>query len=56
MVRPGRSPPSGWVEVDETYVGGTDKGSKRGRGAEKKEIVAIAVELHPAKGWGRVRM
>jgi len=56
MVRPGRSPLRGWVEVDETYVGGTEKGSKRGRGAEKKEIVAIAVELHPPKGWGRVRM
>lgn len=56
MVRPGRSPLSGCVEVDETYVGGTEKGSKRGRGAEKKEIVAIAVELHSPKGFGRVRM
>lgn len=56
MVRPGRERLSGRVEVDETYVGGTKVGGKRGRGAEKKEIVAIAVEIHSPKGFGRVRM
>ena len=46
----------GRVEVDETFVGGSEKGGKRGRGAERKEIVVIAVELHEPKGFGRVRM
>ena len=32
-------PLSGWVEVDETYVGGKRSGGKRGRGAEGKTIV-----------------
>ena len=53
MVRPGRERLHGSVEVDETYVGGAATGGKRGRGAENKEIVVIAVE---AKGFGRIRM
>ena len=56
MVRPGRDRLRGRIEVDETYIGGTDVGGKRGRGSEKKEIVAIAVEVHSPKGFGRVRM
>ena len=56
MVRPGRDRLSGRIEVDETYVGGSDKGGKRGRGAGKKEIVVMAVEVHSPKGFGRVRM
>jgi transposase-like protein len=56
MVRPGRDRLSGRIEVDETYVGGSKKGGKRGRGAERKEIVVIAVEVHSPKGFGRVRM
>jgi len=56
MVRPGRNQLHGCIEVDETYVGGTEKGSKRGRGADKKEIVVIAIEVHKPKGFGRVRM
>ena len=56
MVRPGGERLHGSVEVDETYVGGEETGGKRGRGAGKKEIVVIAVEvLHP-KGFGRIRM
>ena len=56
MVRPGRELLSGRIEVDETYVGGSATGGKPGRGAERKEIVAIAVEVHAPKGFGRVRM
>ena len=56
MVRDGRSSLSGNVEVDETLVGGKDKGGKRGRGAGKKSIVLIAVEVHEPMGFGRVRM
>jgi hypothetical protein len=56
MVRPDRDLLCGRIEVDETYVGGSDVGGKRGRGSEGKEIVAIAVEVHVPKGFGRVRM
>jgi len=55
MVRPGRDRLSGTVEVDETYVGGKKPG-KRGRGAEGKALVAIAVEDKAAKGIGRIRL
>jgi transposase-like protein len=56
MVRPGRDRLCGHIEVDETFVGGSNKGGKRGRGAERKAIVLIAVEVHEPKGFGRVRM
>ncbi len=56
MVRPGRNLLHGTVEVDETYVGGKKKEGKRGRGAEGKDIVIIALEIHDPKGYGRVRM
>lgn len=56
MVRPGRDLLHGDIEVDETYVGGKKKAGKRGRGAEGKEIVVIALEIHDPKGYGRVRM
>jgi hypothetical protein len=39
MVRPGRDKLSGSVEIDETMLGGADKGGKRGRGAGRKSIV-----------------
>lgn len=65
MVRAGREALSGVVEVDETYVGGRDV--NRGRmsrvrklqGIEqdsKKSLVAVAVELHEPKGFGRIRL
>jgi len=55
MVRPGRDRLSGNVEVDEAYVGGKETGV-HGRETNKKAIVAIAVEVHSPKGFGRVRM
>jgi transposase-like protein len=54
MVRPGRESLAGEVEVDETYVGGAKPG-KRGRGAEGKQLVAIAAEKN-GKKIGRIRM
>lgn len=38
-----------WIEVDEVYVGGAEQGKEhRGRGADTKALVAVAVEVH---GW-----
>lgn len=54
MVFPNRDKLSGKVEIDETFVGGVAEG-KRGRGAENKSLVMIAVEVLP-KGTGRVRL
>lgn len=53
MVRSGRDLLSGRVEVDETYVGGQKAGA-RGRGAEGKTLVMVAVEGDASK-LGRVR-
>jgi transposase-like protein len=53
MVCPGRDRLRGSVEVDETYIGGKEKG-KRGRGAENKVLVAVAIERVNDK-LGRVR-
>ena len=55
MVDSGRNKLSGTIEVDETLVGGTKEGGKRGRGAVK-DIVLIAIEILEPKGFGRVRM
>jgi hypothetical protein len=55
MVRPGRGRLQGTAEVDETYVGGVERGT-RGRGAECKFMVAIAIEVLSPKGFGRVRL
>lgn len=55
MVRSERERLSGVVEVDETLVGGVERGGKRGRGTSKS-IVVIAVEVKEPKGFGRVRM
>jgi len=54
MVRPGRDRLAGRVEVDETYVGGQQEGT-RGRGAEGKTRVLVAVEGDTKKKLGRVR-
>ena len=55
MARPGRKRLSGDVEVDETMIGGAKPG-KRGRGAEGKVLVAVAVEQVQPKGFGRCRL
>jgi transposase-like protein len=55
MVRSEREKLSGIIEVDETFIGGSKQGSKRGRGTTKS-IVSIAVELKEPKGFGRIRM
>ena len=54
MVNPNRTKLSGTVEMDETFIGGVATG-KRGRGAENKVQVIIAVELD-GKKIGRCRM
>ena len=64
MKRPGRdaSKLSGEIEVDESWLGGPAPGGKRGRGAEGKVIIAIAVERigygAQSKRWklGRARI
>jgi len=54
MVRPGRDRLSGSVEVDETFIGGTEKGGGR-RHVGEKALVAIAVEIGGDK-IGRIRL
>lgn len=54
MVRPGRDRLSGLVEMDETFIGGVRQG-KRGRGAEGKMRVLVAVE-DTGRGMGRIRL
>lgn len=46
---------AGRVEVDETYLGGEDIGGVRGRGAGKKTLVVVAVEVK-GRTYGRVRL
>ena len=46
---------TGDVEVDETYIGGTQEG-KRGRGSENKTLVCIGLEKLEHRQIGRIRM
>ena len=55
MVRPDRDRLAGEIEVDETFVGGTEE-AVHGRETEKKALVVIAVEKRGKHGFGRVRM
>ena len=54
MVRSGRDRLAGWVEVDETYLGGPEEGAI-GRGVEDKVLIVIAAQAD-GKGIGRIRM
>jgi len=54
-IRQGREKLSGKIEADEFYIGGQQSGGKRGRGAEHKCAVAIAVEKK-GKKLGRIRL
>src|SRR5450631_1706748 len=54
MVRPDRDRLSGWVEVDETMVGGLEEGVA-GRQTESKALVVIAAQAD-GSGIGRIRM
>ena len=51
---PGHNRLSGRVEVDETYVGASEK-RLRGRKAEKKVLIVVAAQ-EDGKGTGRIRM
>lgn len=54
MVRPGREQLSGEVEIDESFVGGREKGGGRRR-VGKKNLVMIAAEVRGEK-IGRIRL
>ena len=54
MVRPGRDRLTGRVEVDETFVGGVEEGT-RGRQTERKALIVIAAQ-EDGPGIGRIRM
>lgn len=54
MVRPARERLTGEIEIDETYVGGPEEGT-RGRETEKKAIVVVATEKR-GHAIGRIRL
>ena len=54
MLRPNRDRLTGEIEVDETYVGGSEEG-RRGRGIKKKCIIGVAAEKN-GRGIGRIRL
>lgn len=52
LVREGREPLRGLVQVDEGYVGGRGEGNQRGRSLEVKELIMVAAESED----GRIRI
>lgn len=57
MIRPDRDRLSGWIEVDETFLGGLAEGAVGGRQKANKALVVIAAQADgPAIGRIRVRM
>jgi hypothetical protein len=55
MVRPGREPLSGTVEVDEVYYDGLSEGSPGRSATDNKALVVLAVEIK-GSAIGRVRL
>lgn len=55
MVRPGREPLSGEVEVDEIFVGGVESGKGKRHLGATKALVAVAAEVR-GPGMGRLRL
>ena len=55
MVKTSPNMLSGLVEIDEVFLGGVRTG-KRGRGAEGKTLILVAVEDKGKAGFGRIRM
>jgi hypothetical protein len=57
MVRPDRDRLTGWIEVDETFIGGLAEGAVGGRQKTNKALVVIAAQADgPAIGRVRMRM
>jgi transposase-like protein len=54
MVTPGRNLLFGYIEADETFIGGKKPG-KRGRGAEGNTLVLICTEINNSR-IGRIRL
>lgn len=54
--RPGRGRLAGRVEVDETFMGGEDRGVCCGRAKGKKTLTGVAVEVREPEEMGRCRM
>jgi transposase-like protein len=54
MVRPGRDRLTGWVEVDETYLGGLEEGVA-GRRRGDKALIVVAAQAD-GKRIGRIRL
>jgi hypothetical protein len=54
MVRPGRDRLTGWVEVDETYLGGLEEGGGR-RQLGNKALIVVAAQAD-SKRIGRIRL
>lgn len=54
MISPNREKLKGFIEVDEIFIGG-EKSGKRGRGAEGKALVLVAVEKDETR-IGRTRL
>jgi len=55
MIRPDRDRLSGWIEVDETFVGGLAEGAVGGRQKTNKALVVIAAQANGPR-IGRIRM
>ena len=55
MVRPDRDRLCGWIEVDETFIGGLAEGAIGGRQKTNKALVVIAAQAD-GPGIGRIRM